>query len=58
MDVDHLHELQLGGSDHQAMLTMLEKKVNRSIGSQVRHQVKDLPMGTKIDKIDIKRPNQ
>ena len=58
MDADHLHELQLGGIDHKGMLTMLEKKVNRSIGSQVRHQMKDLPMGAKIDKIDIKGPNQ
>ncbi|MGI4850862.1 MAG: hypothetical protein ACRYGR_02870 [Janthinobacterium lividum] len=56
MDVDHLHELQLGGSDHQAILTMLEKQVNRSVGSQVRHQMKDLPIGTKIDKIEIKGP--
>ena len=47
----HLHELQLGGADHLSALTMLDKGVNRSVGPQIRHQLKDLPSGTKISRV-------
>ncbi|PLX30238.1 MAG: hypothetical protein C0582_01640 [Alphaproteobacteria bacterium] len=51
MDVDHLHELQLGGIDHTSAMWMLDKGVNRSIGAQIMHQLKDLPVGTYITKL-------
>lgn len=31
-------------------------KITKTDVSQVRHQMKDLPIGTKIDKIEIKGP--
>jgi hypothetical protein len=51
MDVDHQHELQLLGSDSKNNLSLLDKKTNQEIGTQIRKQVKDLPDGTKIDSI-------
>jgi hypothetical protein len=51
LDADHLHELQLGGVDHFSALTMLDQGVNRSVGPQIRYQIKDLPNGTKITRI-------
>jgi hypothetical protein len=48
MDADHMHELQLGGLDHVKMLDMLDRSVNRSIGSQIRHQLSQMPDGTPI----------
>ena len=55
MDVDHIHDLQLGGKDTMSNLQMLNKGVNRSVGPQVQHQVKNVPVGTKIKKIEIKK---
>ncbi|MBP9828838.1 MAG: DUF637 domain-containing protein [Proteobacteria bacterium] len=51
MDADHLHELQLGGVDQLSALTMLDKSVNRSVGSQLRHQLAQVPEGTKITSV-------
>ncbi len=51
MDVDHIHELQLGGQDIRSNLQMLDQGVNRSFGAQVRHQLGKLPDGTKITKV-------
>lgn len=52
-DVDHTHELQLGGSDTIENMLPLDSSVNRSIGSQIRHQIKGLPVGTPIGNISI-----
>ncbi len=54
MDVDHLHELQLGGIDNVGNMRMIDKGVNRSIGSQIMHQIKNLQNGTQITKINVK----
>ncbi len=53
LEADHLHELQLGGVDQLSYLAMLDKSVNRSVGAQIMHQVKDWPAGTRIVKIIV-----
>ena len=51
---DHVQELQMMGQDNTSNLWMLNAKVNQSIGSQIRQQVKSLSDGCSIDKIIIK----
>jgi 5-methylcytosine-specific restriction endonuclease McrA len=51
LDVDHVHELQLGGSDVSDNLQFLDRSVNRSIGAQISQQTRNLPKNTKIDEI-------
>jgi hypothetical protein len=51
LHADHLHELQLGGVDHGSALSLLDKQVNMSVGSQVMHQLKDVPVGAKITSV-------
>ena len=52
-DVDHIHDLQLGGKDTPLNMKGLDKSVNRSLGSQIRHRIKDLPAETKIRNVTI-----
>jgi hypothetical protein len=54
MDVDHIQELQLNGSDAASNLGMLDRSVNRSFGSQINHQLKRAKPGEKITKVTIK----
>jgi len=56
-DVDHTIELQLGGADDLSNTKGLDKSVNRSFGSQIRQQIKDLPEGTKIGNVRINDKN-
>ena len=49
MDVDHTHELQLGGADAASNLQFLDKSFNRSIGRRVNQATKDMPEGTKVN---------
>ncbi len=58
LDVDHIHDLQLFGIDKTSNLGMLNQSVNRSIGSQVYHQLKKVPEGTNITNIIIKGINR
>jgi RHS repeat-associated protein len=44
-DVDHVQDLQLGAKDVTGNMQALDSSVNRSLGSQVNHQIKDLPKG-------------
>ncbi len=53
IDIDHIHELQLGGMDVLSNLRIRERAVNRSIGSQIQGQIKKLQEGTKIDSVGI-----
>lgn len=53
-DVDHVIELQLGGADDILNMNPLDRSVNRSIGSQIRHQIKDYPYGTEFGEFRIK----
>jgi hypothetical protein len=50
-DVDHTVDLQLGGKDVTGNMNALDSSVNRSLGSQIHHQIKGLSPGTKIDKV-------
>ncbi|WP_292157701.1 hypothetical protein [Mesorhizobium sp.] len=52
-DVDHGIDLQLGGSHTVSNLAVLDSSVNRSLGPQIWHQIKDLPLGTKINRVTI-----
>ena len=49
MQPDHVHELQLGGSDVASNLRMLDARINHNIGvQQIRPQIRNLPVGTPI----------
>ncbi|QKD03001.1 hypothetical protein EB235_17060 [Mesorhizobium loti R88b] len=52
-DVDHVHDLQLGGSEGISNMAILDRSVNRSLGPQIHHRIKHLPHGTRITKITI-----
>jgi RHS repeat-associated protein len=49
MDVDHIHELQLGGLDASSNLRFLDSFTNWHVGTQqIWSQIRDLPVGTPI----------
>ena len=50
-DVDHIVDLQLGGSNATSNLQSLDKSVNRSIGKQLQLQMKTLPDNTRVNKV-------
>ena len=52
-DIDHIVDKQLGGTDDISNLAPLDRSVNRSLGSQIHHRIKDMKPGTKIDKFII-----
>jgi hypothetical protein len=52
-DIDHAVDLQLGGSDTVSNMWPLNSSVNRSLGSQIHQQIKDLPVGTVINRVTI-----
>ncbi len=52
-DIDHIIDRQLGGTDDISNLAPLDRSVNRSLGSQIHHRIKDMDSGTKIDKFII-----
>nr|WP_316720014.1 polymorphic toxin-type HINT domain-containing protein [Terrisporobacter petrolearius] len=52
-DVDHMIELQLGGADELSNMKPLDKSVNRSLGSQIHHAIKNHPEGTVFGKFTI-----
>lgn len=45
-DVDHIQDLQFGGSDSVGNKQGLDRSVNRSLGSQFKNGTSDLPEGT------------
>ncbi|MER9328193.1 hypothetical protein [Mesorhizobium sp. M0488] len=51
--VDHRIDLQLGGGDILENMAAIDASVNTSLGSQIRHKIKHLPYGTKINKVTI-----
>jgi len=53
VDVDHTHDLQLGGADALNNTNGLNNSVNRSLGKQINNAIKNLPKGTKVDKVMI-----
>jgi RHS repeat-associated protein len=52
-DVDHTHDLQLGGPDTVENMNPLDTSVNRSLGSQIANKLKKFPRGTKVGNISI-----
>jgi hypothetical protein len=57
-DADHTFDLQLGGPHTADNISDLPTSVNRSLGPQIRHLIKDLPEGTRIRNVTIKhRPS-
>jgi hypothetical protein len=46
-------DLQLGGSDTVNNMWPLDSSVNRSLGAQIQHLIKDLPIDTRIDRVTI-----
>ncbi len=52
-DVDHMVDLQLGGSDTVGNMWPLNSSVNRSLGAQIQQQIKNLPVGTRINRVTI-----
>ncbi|WP_206681925.1 hypothetical protein [Mesorhizobium sp. NZP2298] len=52
-DVDHVHDLQLGGAEATHNMAPLDSSVNRSLGPQIYHRIKHLPHGTRIGKVTI-----
>ena len=52
-DVDHMVDLQLGGADILSNMWPLDSSVNRSLGAQIQRQIKDLPTGTRINRVKI-----
>ena len=53
-DIDHTKDLQLGGIDDITNMNPLDSSVNRSLGSQINHLIKDMDIGTIINHITIK----
>jgi filamentous hemagglutinin len=52
-DIDHVVDLQLGGSDTVSNMLPLNSSVNRSLGAQIQQQIKNLPTGTVINRVTI-----
>ncbi len=52
-DIDHAVDLQLGGTDSLSNMWPLNTSVNRSLGSQIQKQIRDLPVGTVINNVTI-----
>ena len=55
-DVDHIHELQLGGSVDPSNLQLLNASVNRSIGAQIHSQIVKDGIGTEYKHVVIIEP--
>ncbi|AMM19826.1 hypothetical protein AX769_06240 [Frondihabitans sp. PAMC 28766] len=55
-DVDHIHELQLGGEDDVANMQPLDKSVNRSIGAQIQQQIAKDERGTQYKRVVLIQP--
>ncbi|MDO4352815.1 MAG: polymorphic toxin-type HINT domain-containing protein, partial [Clostridia bacterium] len=52
-DIDHIIDLQLGGTNELSNLRALDKSVNRSLGAQISRQIKGYDYGTVFGKFTI-----
>lgn len=52
-DVDHIIDLQLGGTDDILNLKPLDMSVNRSLGAQIQNAIKNYPDGTVFGRFTI-----
>ena len=55
MDVDHQQDLQIKGLDATQNLWLLDRHTNQDLGRQIRQQIRNLEVGTKVDKIITKQ---
>jgi filamentous hemagglutinin len=53
-DVDHVIDLQLGGEDSLSNMLPLNSSVNRSLGAQIMHAIKEAESGTLVRGVTIK----
>lgn len=53
-DVDHVVDLQIGGRDDMMNTQLLDRSVNRSLGAQIQHAIKDYEIGTPLGEFTIK----
>jgi len=56
VDDDHTIDLQLGGADDILNMSGLDSSVNRSLGPQINHQIKKLPLGTRVNNVRMVDP--
>ncbi len=54
--VDHIVDLQLGGTNKMNNLQALDKSVNTSFGKQIQLQIQNLPDNTKVNKVILQYP--
>jgi len=54
--LDHIIDLQLGGTNKFNNLNGLDNSVNSSIGKQLQLQLRNLPDNTKINRVQLVRP--
>ena len=52
--VDHIVDLQLGGTNAMTNLQALDASVNASFGVQIENQIKNLPDNTRVNNVYIK----
>ena len=52
-DVDHVIDLQLNGADDISNMSPLDASVNRSLGAQIQQRIKNLPLGTRVNQVNI-----
>lgn len=53
LQADHQQELQMGGTDTEENMAMIESRMNSQMGGMWRAQLKDLPVDTKITKVKV-----
>lgn len=53
LQADHQQELQMGGTDTDPNMAMIEQRMNSQMGGMFRGQLKNLAPDTKIDKVVV-----
>lgn len=48
LDPDHIHDLQLGGSDTYGNLRLMDSWTNRVLGGDIATALRDVPIGTPV----------
>ena len=51
-DIDHRHDLQLGGADNQRNMWAIDSTTNQEMGGQIWNQINDLSVGD-IVRVDV-----
>lgn len=53
VDIDHIQDKQLGGTNALANLSPLDSSVNRSFGAQIASQLRNHPIGTTVTAVGL-----